>query len=101
MGAADSATQLIKFGKPESIGAIYKDRIGLGDVETVLDDRRGDHYVRFLADEFQHYAFKLFFAHLAVTHHNAGFWYQFLDQRCERVDRFDSIVDEIDLPFAR
>jgi hypothetical protein len=65
-----------------------------------FDDGGGDEDVGFVADEFEHDAFELFFAHLAVADYDAGFGDELLDEGGERVDGLDAIVDEVDLAVA-
>ena len=40
-GASDTSAKLIKLRQPEHIGAMHDKRIGGGDIETRLHDRRG------------------------------------------------------------
>ena len=98
--AADAAAELIELGEAETIGAIDEDGVGARDVEAVFDDGGGDEDVGFVADEFEHDAFEFFFAHLAVADDDAGFRDELLDERGERVDGFDAVVDEVDLAVA-
>ncbi len=72
-GAADAAAELVELGETEAIGAIDEDGVGAGDVEAVFDDGGGDEDVGFVANEFEHHAFELFFAHLAVADDDASF----------------------------
>ena len=80
---------------------MIKDGVGARDVEAVFDDGGGDEDVGFVANEFEHDGFELFFAHLAVGDDDAGFRDESLDERGEGVNRFDAIVDEVDLAVAR
>src|SRR5260370_30332042 len=100
-GTTDAATQLIELRQPEAVGAVDQNGVGAGDVQTVLNDGRGHQHVRFVADEFQHYALEFFFGHLAVGYHYARLGHQLCDPGAERIDRFDPIVDEKDLAVAR
>src|SRR5258708_39714844 len=100
MGTTYSATELIEFGQTEAVGAIDEDGVGARDVEAVFDDGCGDHHVGFVADEFQHNAFKFFFAHLTVADHYAGFGHQFLDYSGERADGCDALGGEVALAVA-
>src|SRR5690348_13932407 len=64
--ATDAAAKLVKFAEAKSIGTVDNDRVGVGDIQTALDDRRANQHVRLVADEFQHYFFQLSLAHLAM-----------------------------------
>src|SRR5580658_4333218 len=100
MGAAYAAAQLVKFRQAEAVGTVDEDSVGLGDVQTVFDDSCSHHYVGFISYEFEHDAFELFFAHLAVADDYASFGNEFLNEGSERIYRFDAVVDEIDLAVA-
>ena len=47
--AAHAAAKLVEIGEAEAVGAVDDDRIGVGDIEAALDDRRGDEDVGFAA----------------------------------------------------
>ncbi len=100
MRAAYAAAQLVELGKAEAVGAIDEDSVRAGDVQAVFDNRGGYEDVGFVADEFQHYSFQLFFTHLAVGNHDAGLRDELRHQRGERINGFDAVVDEIDLAVA-
>ena len=43
--AADPAAQLVQLGEPERVAALDDQRVGVGDVQPVLDDRGADQHV--------------------------------------------------------
>ena len=71
VGTADASTQLIKLGKPKSIGPVDQDGVAQRNVETVLDDRCRYQNIGLVMHELQHHSFELRFAHLAVANHDA------------------------------
>src|SRR5882762_4629596 len=99
-GTTDAAAQLVELGESQAVGTVDQNRVGAGDVQTVFNDGGGHQHIRFIANEFQHHAFEFFFGHLAVGHHDARLGHQFRDHGSERIDRFDTIVNEEDLAVA-
>ena len=59
MAAADAPAKLVQLGQSEAVGTIDDDRVGPGNVETVLDDRRRDQHVGAVFDEVEHHLFEL------------------------------------------
>ena len=83
-----------------AIGAVDDDGVGERNVEAVFDDGGGDEHVEFVVHEGEHHAFQIFLAHLAVADNDARTGHQLLNARCDFVDSFDAIVDEVDLAAA-
>ena len=98
--SADTAAQLIQLRQAVAVGAIDDDRVGVRNIETVFDDRRGQQHVELARDEVEHGALERVLVHLAVAHHDARFGNQPPHQVADRKDRFDTIVDEEDLAAA-
>ena len=96
----DAAAELIKFGKAEAIGAVDEDSVGARNVQTVLNDGRGDEDISFIADKLEHDFLEVFLAHLAMSHDDASFGNEFSDEIGEGVDGLNAIVNEIDLAIA-
>ena len=65
-GPADPAAELVQLGEAEGVGALDDHRVGVGDVEAGLDDRRADQHVEALLPEVEHHLLELVLAHLAV-----------------------------------
>src|SRR5690606_19339969 len=74
--AADAAAELVQIGHAEALGPIDEERVGVGNVETGLDDRGADEYVGLAADEPHHYFFELLAGHLPVTDDESGLRHQ-------------------------
>ncbi len=100
IGAADASAKLIELAEAVAIGAVDEHGVGERNVEAVLDDGGRDEHVEFVAHEGEHHAFEFLFAHLAVAHGDARGGNEFLNPRGDLVDRFDAIVNEVDLPAA-
>ena len=100
IGPADAAAQLIQLRQPVAIGAVDDDRVGVRDVEPVLDDGGRQQHVEFPGDEVQHRLLELVLVHLAVADDDARLRHQPLNQRADRENRFDAVVDDVDLPAA-
>ena len=64
--AADPAAQLVQLGEAEDVGALDDQRVGVGDVEAGLDDRRADQDVELLLPEADDDLLELVLVHLAV-----------------------------------
>ena len=101
IAAADAAAQLIELRQAVAIGAIDDDRVGVGDVEAVLDDRRREQDVGLVRHEIEHRALERVLAHLAVADDDARVGHEPLQQVAHRVDRLDAVVDEEHLAAAR
>ena len=41
----DAAAKLVQLGQAEAVGVVDEDRVGVGDVQARLDDRRADQHV--------------------------------------------------------
>jgi hypothetical protein len=60
------AAKLMEFCQAEAVGIIYKNGIGIWDIEAGFDYSRTDQDIGFAEDEIYHSGFELSFAHLAV-----------------------------------
>ena len=76
-------------------------RVGVRDVEAVLDDGRRQQDVVLVRDEVEHRPLERVLAHLPVADDDARFGHEPLQQVAQRVDRLDAVVDEEDLTAAR
>ena len=70
--AAHAAAQLVQVGQAVAVGLVDEDRVGVGNVQAALDDRRGQQQVEAVVDEIQHHPFQLVLGHLAVGDGRAG-----------------------------
>ena len=66
VAAPHATAQLVELGQTEPVGAVDDDRVGAGDVQAVLDDRRGHQHIGLVLGEAQHDLFQLALAHLPV-----------------------------------
>ena len=78
-GTTHAASQLVKLGEAQAVGAIDQDRVGAGNVQAIFDDGCSHQHIGFVADEFEHHAFQFFLAHLTVTHDHARLGNQVCD----------------------
>src|SRR6185312_2891071 len=101
IGAAHTATQLIKLRKTIIIGAIYDDCVCTRDVYAVFDDSSCDQHVVLVINEFKHDALHVFLVHLTVTDDEPRLGHQTLDKRGYSLDSFDAVVNEEDLAASR
>ena len=67
IGAPDAAAQLVELRQAEAVGAVDDDRVGVRDVEAVLDDRRREQDVVLVRDEVDHHPLELVLVHLPVA----------------------------------
>lgn len=51
IAAAHTSAQLVQVAQAEVLGVVHDDRIGIGNVDAVLDDGRGDQHIEFPIDE--------------------------------------------------
>ncbi len=66
LAAPDAPAQLIELGEAETVGAVYNDRVGAGNVESAFDDRGREQHFVFLLVEGAHPLFHLAGGHLAM-----------------------------------
>ena len=76
------------------------DRVGVRDVEPVLDDRRGHEHVELARHEVEHRALEPIFRHLAVPDDDSRVRHEARDQVRDRVDRLHAVVHHVDLAAA-
>ena len=62
----DPSAQLMQIGQTVAIGLVDKDRVGVGNVEAALDDRRRKQEVELVFDESDHHLFQFVIRHLGV-----------------------------------
>jgi hypothetical protein len=94
VGASDASAQLVELCQPERIGSIDEHRIGVGNIETGLDDHRRHQYVDLAVDEASHYVLEIALAHLAVSDTDSCARNHMADVLRHPIDGFDSVVNE-------
>ena len=98
---ADATAQLVQLTEAVAIGAVDDHRVGVGDIEAVLDDRRRQQHVVAALDEVHHDLLERFLAHLPVTDADTrAIGRHALQQTGHRLDGLDAVVHEVDLPAA-
>ena len=101
VGAPHTAAQLVQLGEAELVGAVDEDRVGVRDVDAVLDDRGAHEQVAAAVVEVGHRSLERALVHLSVPHADARLG----DQRPQfvggAVDAGDLVVDEEHLAAAR
>ena len=98
--APNPSTDLVQLGEAEAVRAIDDKCIGVGYVETVLDDRRADEYVDLSVDESPHHVVQFPCAHLTVRDFHSRLGCERSYVLCDGVDRIDAVVEEERLPPA-
>ena len=96
--ASHASAQLIKLSQPHRVGPVDDDRVDVGDVDSVLDDRGRDQDIEFAGDEIQHDPFEFGFVHPAVSDGEARLRHHLAHRFRDVLDRCDPIVNEEDLP---
>ena len=98
--AADSSAQLVEIGEAESVGAVDEDGVGIGDVDAVFDDGRGDQNIGLAAFECSGRPGRSHRHASAHGRRRCGLGEQFLDLLRRFEDRFDAVVDDVGLAVA-
>ena len=101
IAAAHTSAQLVQVAQAEVLGIVHDDRIGIGNVNAVLDDGRGDQHVEFPVDKVHDQPLQLLGGHLAVPHAHAGLGADAGDKPLHGHQVLDAVVDEVDLSAAR
>ena len=84
----------------ELVGVVDHDRVDVGDVDPVFDDRRRDQHVDLTIDEPRHDRLQFGLVHLTVADRYASLGHELLECSRHAVDRFDAVVKVVDLPSA-
>lgn len=98
--ATDATTQLVQLAQAEAVGPVEDQRVGVGDVQAGLDDRRADEDVEAPLPEVEDDLLEPVLAHLAVGGLDAGLRHELTDAGGRPLDRADVVVDVEDLPLA-
>ena len=85
-GAADAPADLVELRQTQEVGPLDDQGVGVGDVQTALDDGGGHQHVVVAAQEVQHHPLQLLLVHLAVGHAEAHRGHQLRQagRRCGR-----------------
>ncbi len=86
MTTPDATAQLVKLGKPEFIGTVDDNGIGIGDINACFDDGgTHQHIVSFVVKRL-HDLLKLSFFHLTVSHCNPRFGHKLSHGFCHALN---------------
>ena len=100
MRAADPAAQLVELRQTEFVGAVDDNRIGVGKIETRLDDRRANQDLGLVVEKIDHDFFQFFGPHLAMRDGDFRFRNQIGQLERQAIDRFDAIMKKEHLTAA-
>ena len=101
LGAAPHPpTQLIKLCQPKMVGPVDKDRVGVGNVQPVFDDRGGDQHIDFSFGKPYHHLLHLPLGHLPMSNRHHRLWHQMADPVGQDVNVAHPVVDHKNLPPA-
>jgi len=95
-----AAAQLVKIGQAVVVGLVDENRVGVGDVQAALDDRRRHQHIDLAAHELQHRLFQLVASHLAMRHRDPHFGDNTLNAIRDFLNVLHTVMDEIDLSLA-
>jgi hypothetical protein len=100
VGAPNAAAQLVELREAELVGIVDDDRVDVGDVDPVLDDRGRNEHVDVALDEAGHHGLELALGHLAVANGDARLGNELFERAGDGVDRLDPVVNVIHLTAA-
>ena len=98
--APDPPTQLVELGQAVVGGVVNDDRIGVGYVQSALDDRRADQHIVATLEEVEHHPFKLALSKLTVAHTHVGLGHDVAQMVRHMVDALHPVMHEVDLTLT-
>ena len=98
--SADASAELMEFGQTVAIGIIDEDGIGVGDIESALDDRGCEENISAMLDKIQHDLFQPILWHLPVSDDDAGFGDNPLESGGDMMHVLDTVIDKENLAIA-
>ena len=101
VATTDSASQLVQLSQAEFIGPVNQNGVGVGYVDTRLNDGRAHQHIEALVIEVAHDLFQLTFTHLSVTDHHARFRDQLSQALRGALDGFYIIVKVVNLAASQ
>ena len=101
MASANPAAQLMQLGQAKFIRSVDQNGVGVGHINTRLDNRRAHQHVKAFVVEVAHHGFQFPFAHLAVADDHPGFRNQFAQALSRALNGFDVVVQVIHLSAAQ
>ena len=97
IGSSNAPAQLVEVGESEAIGAVDDDGVGVGDIETALDDGGAEENISAAGDERLHDVLEFLLGHLSVTDDDARFGDKFGESSKYELNGLHAVVEEIDL----
>ena len=91
----------MEVGESEVMGTIDDDGVGIGDIDTVLNDGGGEQHVVIVVGEVEDDLFEFLGLHLSMTNGNTGIGDVLMDHIGYLLQLTDAVVNEIDLTIAR
>ena len=98
--ASHAAAQLVHVGQAVAVGLVDEDRVGVGNIQSAFDDRRGEQNVVAVGDEVEHDFFEFRFRHLPMADANARLGDDLAQFVGHGLDVVDAVMHEEDLPVA-
>ncbi len=100
VASAHAPADLVELGESERVGTLDDQRVGVGDVEPGLDDRRRDEHVRVAGEEREHVALELPLGHLPVCDEEAELGAELAQVLDRLLDGLDPVVQDEGLASA-
>ena len=97
---ADTSAQLIQLRQSHLIRIMNDDGIDVGNIQTCLDNGRGDQHVDLTVNEIIHDLLQLRFLHLAVRVDDIGLRHELLQAECHILNVMNFVVDIVYLSLA-
>ena len=96
-----ATTQLVELAQAILICPVHDQRVGVGNIQTGLDDGGGDQHIELAFPEVDNDLLKLVLSELTVSNTHACFGYEFCDLGGNAVNAGDTVVNEEDLTFTQ
>ena len=96
----DPPADLVELGEAQLVRILNDHRVGIRDIESRLDDRRGDEHIDITVDEIQHDLLELVLIHLTMSECHICLRNERRHMVCHLVDVVDTIVYIVHLPAA-
>ena len=87
----------MQVGQPVAVGLVDEERVDVGDVQPVLDDRGRQQDIVSPVDEIDHHLFEVALGHLSVRDGQFGLWDDLSEPGSDVLDVLYAVVDEEDL----
>ena len=101
IAASHAAAHLVQVAEAELLRVVDNHGVGVGYVETILDDRCRHKHIYFAFNKTHHGVFHLFAFHLAVGYGDRSVGYQAGHEAGHFGKVFDAVADEEHLTVAR